>query len=252
MKKYGLNDIKKHHKERMTRDIKPSKPTKVVKGPVKGKKKIDLSKLPMERKIKMREQMITDLLQFRNCYDELWVKSLVDKYCYNSYIPISSGITEDIISECVYNLLKMNIDKLLSSYYNVETGEQTFKKVLALFKKIIIRKGFAKHPSGNPKHSLSKYLMFTSSLQKSVSHEDVLYNQDSGYKLDDDVELTPMDKVREHLTLDEKHLLDIYLELKFTAQNRRINKKLDKIPKIHYQQLEQRIKEIVEKNNITL
>lgn len=201
--------------------------------------------LPMEHKIKLREKLLIELLEFRNSNGDIWVKSLVNTQCLKYGIPIESRITDDVISEGVYNLLKMNIDKLLSSY------EVSFKKILGLFKTIIIRKGFSKHSSGNPKHSVAEHLLFASNYRNVLTDDT---NECVMEKLESNPEKTDtrLDVIREYLSIEDNHLLDLYIDVRFTAQGSKVYQNRPKIPKEVYSGLEDRIRQVVIDNNIRL
>jgi hypothetical protein len=196
---------------------------------------------------KTKDQIITELFNSGKIHEK------VNSICFRNGIKRDTKIEEDIVSETFYHLSRKD-EAFLQELY-----QDNPDRIVGLAVRIAIRKGVLTHSQypSYPKHSLAKFILFTSNLNQhhSISTTDTeddegAYNEfttilvDESYKEDPEVELWKL--IRENLTEDE----NIFLEFLLNQKKGRGRYKFKTLEKINA--LKERIKMIIYENNINI
>jgi hypothetical protein len=202
----------------------------------------------MQSTPKTKDQIITELFKSGKIHEK------VSGICFRNGIKKDTKIEEDIVSETFFHLSKKKETDLQEMY------EDNPDRIVGLAVRIAIRKGVLTHSQypSYPKHSLAKFILFTSNLNQTSSlspsetieddygvlNDSQIILTDTSHEEDPEVELWKL--IRGNLTEEENDFLDKLLNQK----KGRGRYKMEILEKMIA--LKERIKQIVTENNIKL
>lgn len=157
---------------------------------------------------------------------------------HRHHIPTNAQIEDDIIQFTFQQLLEYNTEKMIEAY------QDNPNRVLALGVTIMLRKCILKDKRYNsPKHSLTEYLLFGSSLRGS----NISFDNEPNSK-----ELYDHEDIPENEKLDYKEMWDYFYDL-LTNKEKILIKKLlkkEKVPNKQKKLLYIKIKMILNNKNL--
>ena len=121
-------------------------------------------------------------------YEQDIIKEKIKGMLYRNQIPYDSNMADDVLNETFYYLSRIKPDEIIEMYKDKPN------RLLGLFVTICKRKCFLTNKSqpNYPKHSLTKFILYTSNFQKNISinpSENVDDDNDFSQQLsDEDVE----------------------------------------------------------------
>jgi hypothetical protein len=202
----------------------------------------------MQSTPKTKAHIITELFKSGKIHEK------VSGICFRNGIKKDTQIEEDIVSETFFHLSKKKEADLQEMY------EDNPDRIVGLAVRIAIRKGVLTHSQypSYPKHSLAKFILFTSNLNQTASlspsettedgygtlNDPHIVLADTSYEEDPEVELWKL--IRSNLTEEENAFLDQVLNQK----KGRGRYKMEMLARMNA--LKNRIKQIVTENNIRL
>lgn len=141
--------------------------------------KIELSVIPSIEKEKYKNNIISAL------YKQPIIKEKIKGMLYRNLIPLDTNMADDVLNETFYYLSRMKAAEIIEMYENKPN------RLLGLFVTICKRKCFLtnKAQPDYPKHSLAKFILYTSNFQKNISlthSENIDDDNDFSQQLTDD------------------------------------------------------------------